>query len=258
MGAMTPKGPNPLITDSNSPLYTELSKLGARWVTTGLIGDAQVFAGRGYDQYVIDTNFQDKIDVAVGDFVLLGNRSGVVTQVTLNGGSTKVISIGVREDMKYLPEDYRSNPTAYGYTATGFDRQITYILDPSAVTAGNRVANTFLFIGTLLIMKQRKADPATWGKYANDVLLANSKGLDPLFKIGPLQPNADNITTDEGTVAQAFTGYSIVDGADNLTNGDVVWTSVTRQIPIADGEYFCSTTSTYIFIENGVVADLPV
>ena len=257
MSASLPKGPNPLITDPNSPFFTELSKLGTRWVTTGLIGDAQVFAGRGYDQYIIDQNFQDKIDIAVGDFALLGNRSGVVTAVTLNGGSTKVISITVREDMKYLPEDYRTNPEDYGYTASGFDREVTYVLDPTASTAGIPVSKGFLFIGCLLVLKQRTNDPATWGRYANDVILANSQGLPQLYKMGPINPDADNLAPDTGNDDFPFYGYSEKENVLALVNGDAVWTSVTRQIPLADGIYYCRDTDEYFNIVDGVVAALP-
>lgn len=261
MPPMTPKGPNPLITDPNSPYFTELSNLGARWVTTGLAGDAQTFSGRGYDQYFIDTNFQDKIDIAVGDFVLLGNRSGVVTAVNLNDDEDKVISIAVREDMKYLPNDYRENPEAYGYTESGFDREIIYILDPTAETEGIQYAKGFLFIGNLLVMKQRTNDPATWGKYANDVILAQNEGQPTLYKIGPLNPGADNCEVLEadqiGDDTIAFIAFAEKEDASELVAGDILYTSHTRVIRVPDGLYYDQATETFVNIVDGVVAALP-
>ena len=149
-----------------------------RWMTGALMTD-DAYYSRGFEKYDIVSPLKEG-SISVGDFVSVQNRAGVVTAViksnlTNNPYGDKfdgdIVGITVMEDLRYLPKDWKSNPTGYGYDASGVGMSKTYVFG-DAVLAGYRNGGGDIeavpFYGSLMILKQNKADKSTW----NDIMQA--------------------------------------------------------------------------------------
>lgn len=165
------KSVNPTITDFNDPKFTDLVNHPDRWLMNCLIGDADTYFGRGYEQ--IHAVHKLSAKVSVGDFVTLGNRAGVVVKVIEDTDSDSdggIIGLEVNEDMRYLPLDYWDNPAAFGYDddPTKRNRTVTYVFGKETELDGVRNGGgvVMLFQGTLQVMRQYTNDPNSWNSVA--------------------------------------------------------------------------------------------
>lgn len=256
MGLAVSKAVNPSISDVNDPLYTALNGFGSRWVYSGLIGDAISYLGRGFEQYIVQDNLVDTGDVVVGDYAVLGNRSGVVVGVSASGGLVSTITIN--EDLRYLPADYLSNPSSYGYdnNAKKTGRTVTYVMGPGVTASGIRNgggSGVFLFTGTLLILKQRTADINSWTPEARAAIELARKDLPKLYMGLGSTLTADNNPATTPAVNRVI--YFERPLVTNLVIGDKVWLNAATSIAHPNGTYFAGA-GFYYNISNGVLIAL--
>jgi hypothetical protein len=257
MGLITSKAVNPSITDVNDPLYTALNGFGARWPYSGIIGDAMAYLGRGYEQYICQDNLSAlDAQIEVGDYVVMGNRSGVVTNFATDSGY--ITTIEVNEDLRYLPADYVADPASYGYDAgakkTG--RTVTYVMGTSVSAAGIRNgggSGVFLFTGTLLILRQRTNDMSTWTPEARAAVELARKGLPQLYMGLGSTLIADNNPATTPAVDRVI--YFTKPTVAELVIGDAVWLNASTSTPHPDGTYF-GGAGFYYNISNGVLIAL--
>lgn len=76
---ITSKAPNPTITDSNSPYYTDLANFNSKWTLKGMIGNADAIISQGAQAF--DSRLIRKGSISPGDYAYIGNREGMVTSV---------------------------------------------------------------------------------------------------------------------------------------------------------------------------------
>ena len=70
MSTVQSKGYNPNVTDVNDPRFTGLSNHPDRWMMANLIGEGDVYAGRGYSQvYSLNTSTEPSEDTTNVDFI---------------------------------------------------------------------------------------------------------------------------------------------------------------------------------------------
>lgn len=178
MGLLQPKGPNPHETDVNSPRYTEASKASKRATEMGISGDAATLIGRGFERVFIQSNME--LEIEAGDFAYIGNRVGLVTNVTLTRPGRNIETITVVEDLGALPLDWRQDPAGFGYDDNGpgsTTKTTTYAIDPSVAAEVINGGGALLSTGTILICRKRTADRSTWTKEAQDQYLYNRSKL---------------------------------------------------------------------------------
>ena len=150
-----------------------------RWMTGALLTD-DAYYSRGFEKYDIVSPLKEG-SISVGDFVSVQNRAGVVTAVIKSNGTNNpsgdkldgdIVGVTVMEDLRYLPKDWKSNPTGYGYDSSGVGMSKTYVFGDATVLAGYRNGGGDIeavpFYGSLMILKQNKADASTW----NDIMQA--------------------------------------------------------------------------------------
>lgn len=196
MGTVASKGYNPNILDPNDPRFTALSEHSNRWLMANLIGEGDVYAGRGYEQvYCFNTA---KKDIAVNDHVVLGNRCGRVIDVITDDADPNsdggIAGIVVYEDMRYLPLDYRTAPVDFGYDddATKVGRTTTYVFGRDTELAGiKNGSNIVLFQGTLMVLRKQTNNPATWNSIAQAARTFQNR-LIPVLSV-ELLPATDTI-----------------------------------------------------------------
>lgn len=181
MSTVTPKGPNPNISDKSDPRYTPLNDFQLYWGMAGLIGDADSYLTQGFEAISGVKKIQE-LNIEPNDLVCIGNRKGTVVSVTTGldkYDNTVVTSILVHEELRYLPIPYQDNPTSFGYTSAGIDRQVRYILgvlkdgqalgftpDPSDVLL---TGNNAPYTGTILVMKAPTTNSSSWNNVAQAV-----------------------------------------------------------------------------------------
>ena len=182
MSTVQSKSYNPTLTDINDPRFTELVNHPDRWFMNCLIGDNDAYYGRGYEKLEAIHRLKDG-SVSPGDFVVIGNRAGVVVEVITGNAKSdgEIKGIVVNEDMRYLPKDYRNDPASFGYDddASKRNRTITYVFGKDTVLEGNRNGGgaVMLFQGSLMIMKQYTSDKSTWNQVAQSADKYNSDAV---------------------------------------------------------------------------------
>lgn len=196
MGLLQPKGPNPHETDVNSPRYTEANKAFKRATEMGISGDAATLIGRGFERVFIQSDMEFKTEA--GDFAYIGNRVGIVSDVTKNITTGKVETITVVEDLGALPLDWRATPAEFGYDDNGpgsTTKTTTYAIDPSVAAEVINGGGALLTTGTILICRKRTADKTTWTPEAQAAALFQAK-----FESGPTVPQPLSITISPETI----------------------------------------------------------
>lgn len=161
--------------------YTSIESFSRRWMTGALMTD-DAYYSRGFEKYDV-VSFLKEGTIGVGDFVTVQNRAGVVVEVISgtasgegNGGNVNdggIAGIKVLEDLRYLPEAWRSNPTGYGYESNGKGRTVTYVFGDQTKLSGLRNGGGKLetavpFYGSLMVLKKQTSDKNTW----NDIMQA--------------------------------------------------------------------------------------
>lgn len=158
--------------------YTSIESFSRRWMTGALMTD-DAYYSHGFEKYDV-VSFLKEGTIGVGDFVSVQNRAGVVTDVitgtALNSGNVNdggIAGIKVLEDLRYLPKDWRSNPTGYGYKSDGRGREVTYVFGDQTKleglrNGGGKLETAVPFYGSLMVLKKQTSDKNTW----NDIMQA--------------------------------------------------------------------------------------
>lgn len=192
MGLVERGGYDSRVVDRSDDKFTDISSFADRWMT-GALNTDDAYYSQGFQKYDIVSPLKSGT-ISVGDFVSIQNRAGVVTALIMDspldpkvdGADGKVdgniIGVTVMEDMRYLPKEWRANPTGYGYDASGVGMSRTYVFGKDSIITGatqkggaipngggNR--DSVPFRGSLMILKQNKAAESTW----NNIMKAVAK-----------------------------------------------------------------------------------
>lgn len=181
MGLNDNKGYDPRVLDRSNPKFTDVSSFADRWMV-GALNTDDAYYSRGFEKYDIVGPLK-RGTISAGDFVSIQNRAGVVVSVAAdtesNDNDGDIASITVMEDMRYLPKDWRNNPTGYGYDSNGHGMTRTYVFGDSTVAEGIRNGggdiNAVPFYGSMMILKKSTSVKSTWNDICQAIDKRNAK-----------------------------------------------------------------------------------
>ena len=265
MSELKQDGPDLNENDPTKPRYTELSQEKNRPTEMGIIGDADVLIGKGFERQFINSEMEFK--TSAGDYAYCGNRVGMVTAVTKNLTTGRIETITVKEDLGALPLEWRGQAVAFGYDnqPNSQSKTTVYAIGKGLAAEVINGAGAVLTTGSILICRARTEDKTTWTKEAVIAEILNSRfeEIEPIvsYNFDLTSPNwAYEGFTDEASFINwlANRQYSY---ANDLTNiivtdfnfeGDRVFCNMTADGTIYDLSGLGLINADKIGVVNGL------